>query len=80
MQNIMLVLSSVMTFEQILEKLNEAILQYNIAPGDEKKHSVAFYAAMILSKETVERHGLDKSCQDLEEVGRIKERLNTKEN
>lgn len=42
MQDIMLVLSSVMTFEQILEKLNEAILQYNIAPRRGKKAFCCF--------------------------------------
>lgn len=80
MQDLMLVLSSVMTFEQIVEKLEQDIAAYKADPNEKTKSGISFYCAMILSKEAVESKGLDQMSKELSEMERIKERLNTKDN
>jgi hypothetical protein len=80
MKDLMFVLSSVLTFEQIVEKLKEAVQEHSIIPNDKNRSSISFYCAMILSKDAVDAKGIDSVIKETDELERLKERLNTKDN
>lgn len=57
MKDLMLMLASVMPFDEMIEKLDKDIKAYKAAPTEDGKKSIQINCALILSKEAVDNAG-----------------------
>lgn len=79
-KDLMLLISSIIPEDVIIEQLQEALTQHKIIPSAETKSKLAMYCMMFLSKDVTDKHGYEKVSKECEEMSDIHKRLNTPKN
>ncbi len=76
-RDILLLMTQICSEEELIDQLESALKEYRVFKSNEKKKYLRLMCLLVAGKETVDKKGADAVGKEMEQVDRIKERMNS---
>ena len=74
-----LIIASIMPEKELLEQVEEKIVAYKLTGNSDDRDKLRMYMQLFLSKEMVEKEGVENVMKEMDQIKSIHDRLKTKD-